>query len=157
MKEPVNPKMAQGFSLIELMIAIAVLTFGLLAVGQLFYVTASSSSLSGSKSSAAIAAQNMLDALADLYNRNPAAEDLSFGGHMPRQIQVTNPIDGTILNQYSVAWVVNHVPDPRPGKIIDAKLVSVTVSPVQAAGAENNRPPFNKKLSVATVFSTRMQ
>jgi prepilin-type N-terminal cleavage/methylation domain-containing protein len=157
MTESVCSKTNHGFSLIELMIAVAVLTFGLLAVGQLFYVAASSSSLSGSKGSAAIAAQNMLESLADLYSRNPSAEDLAFGNHGPRQIQVNNPIDGTILNRYAISWTVDRVQDPRPGKAVDAKLVSATITPIQTTGAENNRPPFNKTLSVATIFSTKMQ
>ena len=55
-----------GFSFIELMIALALLTFGLLAVGQLIYVAGSSGSLTNAKGSASIAAQNMLEYLSDL-------------------------------------------------------------------------------------------
>jgi Tfp pilus assembly protein PilV len=156
MKEFVRLKAIHGFSFIELMIATVVLTFGLLAVGGLFYIAASSNSLSGSKSTAAIAAQNMLESLADLYNRDPSTNDLTFGVHGPRQIQVTNPTDGALLNQYNIFWTVNRVPDPRPGKAVDGLQVNVTIIPTRSGGAENNRPPFNKMLSVATIFSTKM-
>jgi prepilin-type N-terminal cleavage/methylation domain-containing protein len=157
MTELVYPRTIRGFSLIELMLAITVLTIGLLAVSQLFFIAASSSSLSGAKGSAAIAAQDMLESLADRYYRNPAVEDLALGNHGPRQLEVTNPADGTIVNRYTISWVVNSVSDPRPGKAVDAKRVSVTITPIKAGGAENNRPPFNKTLSVATLFSPEMR
>jgi prepilin-type N-terminal cleavage/methylation domain-containing protein len=157
MREIVYPKTGCGFSLIELMFAVAVLSFGLLAVGQLFYVAASSGSLSGAKGSAAVAAQNMLESLADLYARDPASHDLAFGAHGSRQMETANPADGSILSRYDISWTVDRVNDPRPGKVLDAKLVKVTVVPIKAAGIINNRPPFNKTLSVSTIFSTKMQ
>jgi prepilin-type N-terminal cleavage/methylation domain-containing protein len=157
MTESVCPEKIHGFGLIELMIALAVMTFGLLAAGQLFYIAASSGSLANSKGSAAIAAQNKLESLADLYSRNPSAGDLTPGSHGPQQIQVTNPNNGEALNRFDISWEINHVLDPRPAKIVDARLVRVMVTPIQPGGAVNNRPPFNKTLSITTIFSPTMR
>jgi prepilin-type N-terminal cleavage/methylation domain-containing protein len=156
MLESVCLKRPQGFSLIELMIALVILTFGLLAVGQLLYVAASSGSLARSKSAAAIAAQSTLESLTSLYHRNPLAADLMIGNHGPIQTQAINPIDGTILNRFNVDWIVSDVSDPRPGKKVDARLVRVMITPIRLDGVINSRPSLNKILNVTTIFSPRM-
>jgi Tfp pilus assembly protein PilV len=153
MKPSVCLKNNLGFSFIELMMAFAVLTFGLLAAGQLFYVAASSDSLANAKGSAAIAAQNRLEYLSDLYNRDSAADDLAPGNHGPVQTQIKNPVNGTVLNRYAISWNVSPVSDPRPGKNMDARLVRVMVAPIKEEGSMNSRPPFNKILSINTIFS----
>jgi prepilin-type N-terminal cleavage/methylation domain-containing protein len=147
----------EGFSLIEMMIALVILTFGLLAVGPLLYTAWSADSLSRSKGTAAIAAQNKLESLADLYHQNPLADELMLGSHGPEQIQIVNPVDGTVLNRYSVDWIVSHVPDPRPGKMVEARLVSVRITPIDSQGEENSRPALNKILNVSTIFSSTMR
>ena len=156
MKLQVRPMTAQGFGLIEMLLALSITAFGLLAAGQLLYVAAGSNSLARSKSTAALAAQNMMESLGALYRQNPSAPDLTLGDHGPRSIQVANPTDGTILNRFNVTWVVENVPDPRPGKALDARLVRTTVTPVLDKGTENNQPGLNKILNVITVFSPRM-
>ena len=154
---PVYSNEASGFSLTEMMMALFILTFGLLAAGHLLYATAGAGSLARSKGAAAIAAQNLLESLGALYKQNPSAADLSVGSHGPRQTQVANPIDGTILNLYKVDWMVEGLADPRPGKALNARLVRATVTPIQANGAENSQPGYNKILSVTTVFSSGMR
>ena len=143
----------QGFTLIEMMIALAFLAFGLLATSQLLYLAASSASLARSKSTAGIAAQNMIESLGAAYRQNASSADLALGSHGPLQIQVVNPTDDSILNRYDVRWTVENIPDPRPGKVINARMVRIKVNPVQDGGADNNRVGFNKTLNVATVFS----
>jgi Tfp pilus assembly protein PilV len=145
-----------GFSFIELLMALIVLTFGLLAAGQFFYVAASSGSLVNAKGSATIAAQNQLEYLSDLYKRDSSAHDLALGNHGPLQTQIKNPVNGAILNRYAISWNVSCVSDPRPGKDIDARLVQVIITPIQADGGMNSHPPFNKILSINTIFSPTM-
>jgi prepilin-type N-terminal cleavage/methylation domain-containing protein len=144
-----------GFSLIEIMIALIILTFGLLTAGQLLYIAASSSLLARSKGTAALAAQSVLESLDALYDQNPSAPEITPGSHGPRQSVVTNPIDGTVLNRYAVDWVVENVADPRPGKVLNARRVRATVTPVQAGGAGNIRPGLNKILNITTIFSPK--
>jgi prepilin-type N-terminal cleavage/methylation domain-containing protein len=146
-----------GFSLIEMMIALAILSFGLLAAGPLMYSAARSNSVARSKSTASTAAQSKLETLADLYYQNPLAEDLMFGGHGPQQAQVVNPNDGAVLNRYEISWMISRVPDPRPGKIVDARLVRVTITPIHQEGMESSQSKFNKTLNVSTIFSPKMQ
>jgi prepilin-type N-terminal cleavage/methylation domain-containing protein len=145
----------RGFGLLEIMIALVVLTVGLLSAGKLLFVAASSASLARSKGTAAIAAQDALESLAALYQQNPSAADLTLGRHGPRQTQVVNPVDESILNRYSITWNVSSVPDPRPGKRLDAKLVAITITPTLPGGAANAKPGMNKVLNVSTIFSVR--
>src|SRR2546422_1658222 len=92
-----------GFTLIETMIALLILTFGILAAGQLMYVAMGSNSLSRSKGSAMTVAQDRLESLADLYRRDPADANLTTGDHGPEQVSVTNPNDASIVNRFNVA------------------------------------------------------
>jgi len=153
MRGTVCLKEIQGFTLAETVVALGILVFGLLAAGQMLFVAASSSSLARSKDTAAIAAQDRLEALGALYQQNPLADDLTTGSHGPRQSEITDPAGASPLNCFRVAWDVSIVPDPRPGKRLDAKLVTVTVSPSLPDGTVNSKPGLNKILNVATILS----
>jgi prepilin-type N-terminal cleavage/methylation domain-containing protein len=146
-----------GFSLIETMIALAILSFGLLATAPLIYTAVRSNALACSQSTAGVAAQNKLELLADAYRRNPLDEDLLPGSHGPEQVEVLNPNDGSILNRYEIHWIIRAVSDPRPGKTLEARLIRVRVVPVRLDGTKNSRPGFNKTLDISTIFSPEMQ
>jgi type II secretory pathway pseudopilin PulG len=146
----------QGFTLIEALIAMCILTFGLLAAGQIIYVALSSASLARSQGSAAIVAQGKLAFLADLYGRDPNAEDLSIGGHGPEQVEVVNPAARNVLNRYSVTWTVSTVSDHGTSRVITARLVLVTVTPVDTAGSAHFRASLNKIVTVPAIFSPRI-
>jgi len=148
--------MQAGFSLIEALIALIVLTFGLLAAGRLIVTAASSASLARSQASAATAAQDKIHALAELYRRDPGCPELTPGDHGPEQLQVVAPASNTVLNRFRVSWSVAAVPDPRPGKSPRAKQVTVTVVPAGDHGEPHLRAPLNKTVTVATVFSARV-
>jgi len=145
----------RGFSLLEVMIALLVLTAGLLSAGQILFVAASSNSLARSKGAAAIVAQDILESLATDYQHDFSAADLVPGNHGPRLAQVKDPVDGRVLNCYSILWNVFPVPDPRPGKTLDAKLVTVTIAPALPNGEMNSKPGMNKILNVSTILSRR--
>ena len=149
------PAGKQGFSLIEMMLALLVMTFGFLAAGQLLYVAAGSTSLARSKGTAVLAAQGVLESLGSTYSRNPLDAELAPGNHGPRRWIVSHPQDGAVLNRYDVSWVVENVSDPRPRKAVGALRVRATVSPVHSGGAPNIRPGLNKILNVITVFSAK--
>jgi prepilin-type N-terminal cleavage/methylation domain-containing protein len=146
-----------GFSLIEMMIALVVLTFGLLSAGQMLFTAAASDSLARSSGSAAIVAQDRLEFLGDLYQRDPLAADLVTGHHGPVQTGIVNPTDAGTLNLYRIEWDVVPVPDPRPGNLLAAKLVTVTVAPIRTDGALNNKTRLNKTVNVGVVLSQRIQ
>ena len=99
----------RGFTLIEMMIALVVLTFGLLTAGQMLFIAASSGSLARSKGTAAIIAQHKLESLAGLYQQDPLTADLTLGDHGPEQTQIINPSNGTILNRNNIQWNVSSV------------------------------------------------
>jgi hypothetical protein len=144
-----------GFGLIEILMALLIMTFGLLAVSELIYLTAGAGSLARSKGTAAIAAQNKLEFLSDLYKRDPDSAELSAGAHGPEQTESLNPITGVALNRFEVTWSISNVPDPRPGKALHAKLVSIRVTPVRSGGAVNTKSSLNKVLNMSSIISGR--
>ncbi len=146
-----------GFTLVEVLMALSILTFGLLAVGQLLFASLSASSLARSKSTAAIAAQSQLEFLSDLYRQRATADELSLGSHGPLQTQVVNPSTGGVLNRYIVSWEVSLLPDPRPSKTLSSRLVTVTATPATAQGVVNSRVPLNKVVSISGVLSPRIE
>lgn len=146
----------QGFSLVEILIATALTTIGLLAAFQLLLIAMSSATLARSQETAVLSAMNKLESLAESYSRDPKGNVLP-GNYGPEEIKVINPNDGSVLNRFQITWTVNTVSDPRPGKIPEARRIRVTVTPILAAGAVNYQPPFNKVLNVSTVFSPRMR
>ena len=147
---------AQGFSLIEILMATALTTIGLLAACQLLYMAMSASSLVRSKETAALSAMDRLESLSDSYARDPGNGDVLPGNHGPEENQIKNPDNASILNRFQVTWTGDSVADPRPGKKIDARRICVTVTPALENGAANHQTGFNKILIVTTVFSPEM-
>ncbi len=146
-----------GFSLIELMFALCILACGLLAAGQMIYAAVASSSLARTKTSAAIVADEKVENLADLYRRNKDAPPLALGLHGPDLAEIRNPISGAILNRYEVHWEIRSVPDPRPGRLLSGRIVTVTATPVTLTGGSNIRTPWNQETSVTTLLSQRVE
>ena len=150
-------KNERGFSLVEVMIALIIAAFGLLAAGHLIFIAVSSASLARSKGTAALAARNTLESLSGLYAMDQSHDQLVPGNHGPQEIKIMNPNTGNVLNHFSITWTTGNVQDPRPGVIPGARLVRVTVTPIRSGSMVNYRPPFNKILNIATVFSPKMQ
>ena len=151
------PDNEQGFSLIEIMMSTALTTIGLLAACQILLISMSSVTLARSQGTAVLSAMNKLESLSDAYSRDPSNGDVLAGNHGPEEISIVNPNDGVVLNRFQITWTVDGVSDPRPGKILDARRIRVTVTPALPGGAVNYQPPFNKILNVTTVLSPRMK
>lgn len=145
----------EGFTLIETSVALFILVFGLLAAGQMIFVAASSASLARSKGSAITVAGSKLAYLADLYGRDPEADDLSAGSHGPEPIVLLNPATNSVLNRFSISWTIEAVADPRAGVTLKAKLVRVIVTPTDAANTRNLRARLNKAVSISTILSAK--
>ncbi len=137
----------------EMLIAMTILSFGLLSIGQMMFVAMGSASLARSKGSAAIVAQNRLEFLADLYRRDEAHADLTVGTHGPIQVQLNNA-NGTAQNRFNVSWTVSTVSDPR-GLTLKARQVLVTVTPIGTGTTANTKAFMNKVLNVSSIFSPR--
>jgi prepilin-type N-terminal cleavage/methylation domain-containing protein len=177
-----------GFTLMETLVALVILTFGLLAAGQMMFVAMGSNSLSRSKGSAVTVAQDRLEFLADLYRQNPANADLTLGTHTflassgqtgPVPVEIKNPNDNTTVNRFSVVWSVCLVPDsrkvdpaslatcpiadpcnppvPNPCRVLAARQVRVTATPIATASTATNRKAgLNKVVNVSAIFSPRL-
>jgi prepilin-type N-terminal cleavage/methylation domain-containing protein len=142
-----------GFTLIEMMIALLILSIGLLAMGQLIFAALSSASLARSKGNAALAAQDKLEFLGDLCRRNPAAFELSTGSHDGEPVQYASD-SGEILNRFGVSWTVSDLSDPRNGTELHAKQVLVSVTPIDMNGNRNSKVLLNKTVDVSCIFYT---
>ena len=147
---------SQGFSLLEVMIALMLLTSGLLAAGQLIYAATASGSLARSKFAAAVAAQDKLELLSALYAQNPFADELTIGDHGPQQVIITNPVDGNALNIFNIYWNISEISDPRPGSKINARAARVMAIPIHSGGAENKQARLNKIVSISSIFSPKV-
>jgi len=143
---------ASGFSLLETLIAIVVIGSALLVAAEMLYAALASGSLARAKGTAAQAAQDRMELLAGIYARNRDAAELTPGEHGPESVVILNPVTHAELNRYSVAWTVSEVPDPRPGKILIARQIVVTVTPVDAEGKRNLKANLNKAVSLATII-----
>jgi len=142
-----------GFTLTETLIALLILSIGLLATGQLILAALSSASLARSKGNAALAAQDKLEFLGDLCRRSPEALELSAGSHDGEQVQYTSD-SGTVLNRFSVSWSVTQLSEPRNGAKLHARLVRVSITPIDMNGNRNSKVLLNKTVDVSCVFYT---
>lgn len=149
--------LTDGFSLIEVLFALCILACGLLAAGQMIFAAVASSSLARAKTTAAIVADDKAEDLADLYRRDRAAPPLALGRHGPDVAEIRNPISGAILNRYEVHWEIRSVPDPRPGRVLSGRIVTVTATPVTMTGDSNIRTPWNQETSVTALLSPRVE
>jgi Tfp pilus assembly protein PilV len=145
----------QGYSLVEALISLFIMSFGLLAVAQMMLVALGGPTLARSKSSATAAAEDRLEFLAEAYRQNPDGADLTLGAHGPDIVEIRNPNNQSLLNRFRINWSVSQVPDPRAGKVLHAKIVTVIVTPVRADGGRNDRMQLNKVVNMSTTFSAR--
>lgn len=145
---------ADGFSLVEMMVAICILTVGLLSAAQLLAMTMRMDALARAKSAAALTAQNELERLTDLYRRNPAAEELTIGTHQAEEIiEIRNPITQNVLNRYKITWLVGGLPDPRPGIDPPSRIINVRAIPILTESMENTYPFQRKTAAINAVIA----
>lgn len=151
--ELVSPVGISGFTLIEVLVAMLILSLGLLATGQVIFIALSSASTARSQGSAALVAQDKLEFLGDLCRRNPDAAELSVGQHDGGEVQFDGG-GGLILNRFAVSWTVSDLGDPRDGVRLHGKMISVRASPVDLTGQRNERVLLNKTVEITSVFHT---
>jgi len=145
---------ADGFSLIEMMIAVFILAVGLLATAQLMTMAVGLDALARSKSMAVPTIQNEIERLSDLYRRNPAADELTVGTHQAAElVEIRNPLNQNVLNRYKITWSVGDMPYPRPGIDLSGKIISVRATPMLTESRENTYP-FQRKTTTLNAVIT---
>lgn len=101
----------KGFTLIEVMIAMAIFAIGILAVGSMQITAAQGNTASGKMTTAATIAQNQMEQLIGLkYN-----DALNAAGNH----SLSNPVEG----QYNVSWNV-----AKDNPIANTKTINVIVT-----------------------------
>jgi prepilin-type N-terminal cleavage/methylation domain-containing protein len=135
----------KGFTLIESMIAMFILTISLLAVAQLMVVSLHKSEFAKYETKAVHLAQAKVEELRAMFGRQvdsgaPVA-DVAAGSHGPEEVRLPTPQGGLqgMLN-FLVTW---EVADLAGGQ----KAVEVTVVPA------NRNPRQTQTISIATRFS----
>jgi prepilin-type N-terminal cleavage/methylation domain-containing protein len=135
-------KKDEGFSLIEVMVAMMILTVGLLSLAQMMVVATQSNSLSGRMTSCSALAKEQLERIkaAPFYTdpaallRNPilaAGGDLqnTVGGYS--QLYDTEGIPTNAQGMYEVRWVITDVPTPLPLAMVSITVRCLAVNPDQ--------------------------
>lgn len=134
----------KGFTLIESIIALAVLAVSLLGLAQLMAVALRQNAFARSNTMAITLAQEKLEELRTKYNTElesgTANGDLTSGTHGPNEISLTAPAGSTTGDyRFEVGWEVTIT-----GK---QKTIQVTVAPIE------QNELTSKTISVTTVFS----
>jgi len=144
---------ADGFSLVEVMVAVFILSFGLLAAAQVLTMALVLEAQARSKSAATLSAQNKLERLSDLYRRNPEEEELTIGTHQAEELtEIRNPLTQSVLNRYKITWLVSGLADPRPGMDIKGRVISVRATPMLTESAESPHSFINKAITLNAVI-----
>ena len=135
-----RPSGEPGFSLIEVMVAILILTVGLLSLAQMMVLATNSNSLSGRMTSASALAKEQLERLkaAPFYTdpltrtRNPALQDggdidAPGGGGFAQHYDAEGiPVAGG--GQFEVRWEIETVPTNLPLEMLEIRVRCVSVS-----------------------------
>jgi prepilin-type N-terminal cleavage/methylation domain-containing protein len=129
-----------GFSLIEVMVAVMILTVGLLSLAQMMVLATNSNSLSGRMTSASALAREQMERLkaTPFYSdpitktRNPALEDggdldaPGGGGYAQLYDAQGNPVGGA--GQYEVRWEIETLPTALPLEMVEIRVRCVSVN-----------------------------
>lgn len=130
----------RGFTLIEVMVAVVILTVGLLALAQMMVLATNSNSLSGRMTSASALAKEQMERLkaAPFYTdpvtrtRNPILRDggdidaPGGGGYAQLYDALGTPVGGS--GQYEVRWEIETVPTNLPLEMVEIRIRCVTVN-----------------------------
>jgi prepilin-type N-terminal cleavage/methylation domain-containing protein len=135
-----NRSAERGFSLIEVMVAILILTVGLLALAQMMVVATNSNSLSSRMTSASSLAKEQLERLkATPFYADPLTKErtpaLLDGGNneLPGGAGYAQQYDANGIavgggGQFEVRWEIETVDTPLPLEMVEIRVRCVTVN-----------------------------
>ena len=132
----------KGFSLIENMLAVAVLAISVLALGQLMSVAVRQNAFTRVETMSTALAQEKLETLRAVYNREleteTASPDLTNGVHGPQMMTMQAPAESSMGDsEFQVSWTVTIAGT--------TKTVAVTIEP-----QDSNE--LNSDLNLTTVL-----
>lgn len=132
----------KGFTIVENMLAVAVLAISVLALGQLMSVAIRQNAFTRVETMSTAIAQEKLETLRAVYNREleteTASDDLTAGSHGPQTMTMEAPTESSMGDsEFQVSWTVT-IAGTR-------KTVDVTVEP-QVANE------LNSDLHLTTIF-----
>jgi len=145
-----DPKSRAGFSLIEVMIAIVILTVGLLSLAQMMVVATNANALAGRMTASAALAKQQLELLkAAPFYTNPANPSiaamnplLAEGGDVDSNVtdyfQLYNadgePVDPGTGSLFVVRWQIEQLVDPKGSMPLAMLRITVRCLPSSESG-----------------------
>ncbi|HEX9723339.1 MAG TPA: prepilin-type N-terminal cleavage/methylation domain-containing protein [Vicinamibacteria bacterium] len=145
-----DPKGREGFSLIEVMIAIVILTVGLLSLAQMMVVATNANALAGRMTASAALAKQQLELLkAAPFYTNPANPSiasmnalLAEGGDLDSNeagyFQLYNadgePVDPGTGSLFVVRWQIERLVDPKGDMPLAMLRITVRCLPSSESG-----------------------
>jgi type IV pilus modification protein PilV len=137
-----NQSNDEGFSLIEVMVAMMILTVGLLSLAQMMVVATNSNSLSGRMTSCSALAKEQLERLkASPFYTNPAAlvrnPILAAGGDTMNtvggysQVYDDEGLPTAGAGMYEVRWQITDVPTALPLEMVSINVRCLASNPDQ--------------------------
>ncbi|MCZ6768835.1 MAG: prepilin-type N-terminal cleavage/methylation domain-containing protein [Acidobacteria bacterium] len=141
MKQSMNST-EKGFTIVENMLAVAVLAISVLALGQLMSVAVRQNAFTRVETMSNAIAQEKLETLRAAYNKEleteTASDDLTAGSHGPQMMTMEAPTESSMGDSdFQVSWTVT-IAGTR-------KTVDVTVEP-----QDSNE--LNSDLHLTTIF-----
>lgn len=143
----------RGFSLIEVMVAVVILTVGLLSLAQLMVLATNSNSLSGRMTSSAAIAKERLELLkAAPFYTNVAAKTINplltpggdtnanLGGYFQYYDPDGRPLPGAAGALFLVRWQIQTVVPTAGAGNLPLAMLRITVRCLPAA--QNSNDPF---------------
>jgi prepilin-type N-terminal cleavage/methylation domain-containing protein len=126
-----------GFSIVELLVAVAVLAVGLLGLAQLIGVALQQNDFARYNTTAIEVAQGKLEELRALYNWQVASggssSDLSDGGHGPVTVVLASDSQSYGSRSMTVSWTVSSPTTVR-------KDIVIRVIPTTSSEAHVSKP-----------------
>jgi prepilin-type N-terminal cleavage/methylation domain-containing protein len=130
----------RGFTIIEVLIAVVILTVALVALAEMMAITLRMQMLGRNETNAARIAQAKLDELVGVSQTNWASASIAIGGNLDADVNNYNDVpqfDGQNVPNVKRRWLVSLGPTDAGGDAGHLRFVTVRVIPTTTGSRGN--------------------